>query len=64
VNPRFITVDNVKTWEEAKACGQFRVKDIIDPKTKKLVLMLEHEVRCVTRNDYSLKSNSGSVPKL
>lgn len=64
MNHRFITIDNVMTWEEAKACGQFRVKDIIDPKTNKLVLILEHEVRCVTRNDYSLKNKSKYMPKL
>jgi len=55
VNPRYISVDNVTTWEEAKSSGQFRVKDIIDPVTKDLVLMLEHEVRCVTREDYSVR---------
>jgi len=56
VNPRYISVDNVTTWDEAKSCGQFRVKDIIDPITNNLVLMLEHEVRCVTREDYSVRS--------
>lgn len=56
MNPRFVTIDNVLTWEEAKAIGQFRVKDIMEPKTNKLVLMLEHEIRCVTRDDYSLKN--------
>jgi len=55
VNPRYISVDNVTTWEEAKSSGQFRVKDIFDPVSKDLVLMLEHEVRCVTREDYSVK---------
>lgn len=56
VNPRYISVDNVTTWEQAKSSGQFRVKDIIDPVTNDLVLMLEHEVRSVTREDYSLRS--------
>lgn len=33
------------TRKQADETGQFRVKDLIDPKTKELALVLEHEIR-------------------
>mmetsp|Transcript_37796 Transcript_37796/g.88442 ORF Transcript_37796/g.88442 Transcript_37796/m.88442 type:complete len:82 (-) Transcript_37796:161-406(-) len=48
-NPRFEggppEFSNAVTWAEAEACGQFRVKDLCDPSTSELGLVLELEVR-------------------
>ena len=33
------------TRKQADETGQFRIKDLIDPKTKELALVLEHEIR-------------------
>ena len=49
VNPRFEggppEFASAATWDEALACGQFRVKDLIDTTTREVALVLEHEVR-------------------
>ena len=48
-NPRFeggpLEFASAMTWAEAEACGQFRVKDLRDPSTSELGLVLELEVR-------------------
>lgn len=49
VNQRFLggapEFSSAVTWAEANACKQFRIKDMRDPQSKRLVLALEHEVR-------------------
>ena len=49
INPRFEggppEFASAATWEEASACGQFRLKDMVDVSTGSLGLVLEHEVR-------------------
>lgn len=49
VNPRFeggpAEFGSARTLDEALGCGQFRVKDCVDPQTSELGAMLEHEVR-------------------
>jgi hypothetical protein len=45
VNPRFS--DDADTLEKARKWKQFRLKDIVDMKTGKLIMELEHEVRSV-----------------
>ena len=49
VNQRFeggpLEFASATTWEEARACGQFRLKDMVDVTTGEVALVMEHEVR-------------------
>jgi hypothetical protein len=49
VNPRFEggppEFASAATVDDALTCGQFRVKDMLDPATQRVGLVLEHEVR-------------------
>lgn len=50
VNERFeggpIRLQSARTWAEADEVGQFRVKDLRDPSSGALGIVLEHEIRC------------------
>uniref|UniRef100_A0A7S0ZVZ2 VOC domain-containing protein n=1 Tax=Noctiluca scintillans TaxID=2966 RepID=A0A7S0ZVZ2_NOCSC len=47
INPQFgNAAGNGASWEEARTSCQFRVKDIRDPQSGMLALVLEHEIRC------------------
>lgn len=43
-NPRF-PADSATTWEEAKKQQQFRVREVVEPGSGDLLMLLEHEVR-------------------
>ena len=60
VNPRFEggppEFASAASWEEATACGQFRLKDMVDVSNGSLGLVLEHEVRTPSHKSCPLKA--------
>lgn len=50
-----------KTWAEAGVCQQFRVKDLIDPRTKELGIVLEHEIRSPSHRCCPFSQASGAT---
>jgi hypothetical protein len=52
-NPRFPQF-NYDSWEEVLRLGEYRILDIIDPKSGRAVYQLEHEIRTVTHPGFTL----------
>ena len=70
VNPRFeggpAEFASAATREEALRCGQFRLKDLRDPGSGELCLVLEHEVRSTQHKSFPccqsmLRTTEGST---
>jgi len=55
INPRF--TDKTDSLEGARKWKQFRFKDIMDLKTGKLILELEHEMRSIEHEAWPGRSN-------
>lgn len=51
-NPRFVHLDTCGSWEEARACRQFRFRYVIDPENCEQVIELEHETRALRHFQY------------
>mmetsp|Transcript_20191 Transcript_20191/g.38963 ORF Transcript_20191/g.38963 Transcript_20191/m.38963 type:complete len:190 (-) Transcript_20191:153-722(-) len=65
VNPRFTHLDNTLTLEEAVESRNYRIRDIVDTVTGKLLLRLEHEVRAVDhfRSPLAIAKNIKKSPR-
>eukprot|EP00962_Isochrysis_galbana_P051239 scaffold22616_cov143-Isochrysis_galbana.AAC.2 len=61
-NPRFARLDTCGSWDEVRACRQFRFRHVVDPETKERIVELEHETRSLRHFQFGKHVHYSPLP--